>query len=369
MAGGTTPLSKWARKNARIKNEYLTGFIGEFLGNLVLCLFAVGAVSSLLITPSHGYIVAVLGGVFGIMIAVTIFGGLSGAHINPAVSFGLAIVGELSWFKLPFYWLGQFLGSYVGAGLGYSLYEYRLRVRFCADHTLCRATDSDNENFLKEIIGIFSPVPSETPVETAFADQVVTTAVLLGAIMGTIDRRNMRIPPHLFGILFALVVAGIAFAFGVNAGGSMNPARDLGPRFMAVTIGCKTEDVFMSYIAGDEPGTRNNHYWLAPFLGPMLGAAIGALAYVFLVGSHLPDTEEEKNEKKGLVPVDSSDWRSTVFLPKVNQPSGPQNTNGYGVGAPYGNGVVNGGLVSPQNGGPYGTGVQNNGYLRDTPKV
>jgi MIP family channel proteins len=357
---GVTPLSKWARKNARIRNEYVTGFIGEFLGNLVLCLFAVGAASTQEIHPTE-HIVHVFGGVFGLMISVTAFGGLSGAHINPAVSLGLAMVGEMSWLKVPVYWVAQLFGSYVGAGIGYGLYEHRLRLKHCsgsAGDPLCDS-DGNNDVYLGKIAGIFSPLPSVTPVGVAFADQVITTMVLFVAIMSAIDRRNMKVPTHLFGIFFALVVAGIAFAFGINAGGSMNPARDFGPRLMAVSIGCKSEQVFKSRMY-DESGEATHPYWLAPLFGPMLGAMLGGLIYVFFVGSHLKETEDEmKKGGQGGQGGDSGDWRSTVFLPKANQPSGPQ--NGYGTGAPYNNNNV------PPS-GPYGNGVHNPGYVRDNPR-
>lgn len=65
----------------------------------------------------------VFGGVFGIMIAVTATGGISGAHINPAVTFGIALSGHLNWFKVPLYWVSQFIGAYCGAGIGFGLYK------------------------------------------------------------------------------------------------------------------------------------------------------------------------------------------------------------------------------------------------------
>jgi len=339
MANGITPLAKWARANARIRNEYVFETISEFLGTFVLCLFAVGA-SAQHLYMQETFLMPVFGGVFGLMIAVTVFGGASGAHINPAVSLALAIAGELSWFKIPLYWIAQMFGGYLGAGLAFALYKDKL----CG-------SEIDGQPFCPASQTIFSPLPATaSPVGLGIADQIVCTAILLLAIMSAIDPRNMKVPKYLFGIFFAFVVSGVSFAFGVNAGGVMNPARDLGPRLMAVTIGHDFDLIF-------KRGTE--HYWLVPLIGPLVGATVGALIYIFFVGSHLRDDEVPEPAATG------GDWRSTVFIPKAipyqaSQQQIPPQTpiaanNPYGNGAPYQNYNAGGG-------------VNNNGYIRDDGK-
>jgi len=331
-APGVTPLWKWARANARIRNEYVTETLAEFLGTFVLCLFAVGASAQATLMGGETYLMPVFGGVFGLMIAVTVFGGASGAQINPAVTLGLAIAGETSWAKLPLFWFAQLFGGYLGAGLGYAIYK----------HALCGAGVSDGD--CTRAIGIFSPIGHTDAIGTGMADQVVATAILMMAIMSAIDPRNMKVPKYLYGIFFAFVVAGVAFAFGINAGGVMNPARDLGPRLMAVSLGHDSDIIFKT--------ATLDHYWLVPLFGPLIGAAVGSIMYIFFVGAHLKD--EEDSSRGPSRPAESGDWRSTVFIPKANTqaPMTPVAANN-----PYGNG------------GPYNAGgMNNNGYVRDDMK-
>ena len=75
--------------------------------------------------------------------------------------------------------------------------------------------------------------------------QVIGTALLVMVILAAIDQRNMKIPAFCYGPLFAITIAGINFAFGVNAGGVLNPARDIGARIMAVSVGFPTKSVFI----------------------------------------------------------------------------------------------------------------------------
>jgi len=283
---GVTRLLEMARDKGRIRNSNLTAAMAEFLGTFILCLFAVGAGCQAALVQDT-FLMPVLGGVIGVMVAITIVGGASGAHINPAVTLGVAVSGGMSWLKVPVYWAAQFLGAYLGSGLAYSLYVKALKTSLSSsspcyqDITLCPT-----------FAAVFAPSPNGE-VGIAFADQVIGTAILVMLILAAFDERNMRIPPFCYGPLFAITIAGINFAFGVNAGGVLNPARDIGARIMAASVGFKAKNVF-TYTDSIDGGSAQ--YWLAPFFGPLVGGALAALLYIAVIAAHLKDEREEKRQ-------------------------------------------------------------------------
>ncbi|CAL8069188.1 unnamed protein product [Orchesella dallaii] len=362
---GVTPLIQIGKRRARIGIPYVREAIGEFYGTLILCFMCVGA-SAQFHVKNHGegswesQIVPVFGIILGIMIATVTTGGLSGAHINPAVTISLAVAGELSWLSVPGYVIGQLLGSIVGALLGWSLVHPYLHSVFMPLVTNQTIMEVDMEQGLG-LAGIFSPLRSGITVGNGIATELVLTCFLITAVCAAIDKQSAFMPPkYLLSIMFPLVIAGFAFSHDVPSGTLLNPARDLGPRIAAWMLGWDAKHVFKSL---DWDGNEQ-HWWMVGIFGPILGGVLGAFIYSFVIGpqvnlQHLDETSEPKEDKKRtevLAAKPEGDWRSTVFVPKPQQAIGPQN-GGY-----QNNNVPNAPGIYQQPQQPYGNGYPNQAY-------
>jgi len=350
MAGGFTPLWNWARKNARTKNEYVSEYFSEFFGTMVLVFFQVGAGGRYITTSTidpvtgvvsgDGYIVPALGGILGLFTTILIFGGASGAHVNPAVSLGLAIGGKLSWHKVPIYWLAQMFGGYLGALIAYGLYLDNLEAVFGNNFVDTSASSI--------VMQMFTATPPGVSLGVGFADQIVSVAILLMTIYACIDPRNLNVPRHLLAFYIPLTVAALGMTFSNNAGAVLNPARDMCPRLAAVSVGIHSEVAFQNVY-------NNNlqHWWLVGFFAPFIGAIIGTFIYIFVIGAHLTyediDIGHPRNYQGNTV-TETNDWRVNHFIPKVPPQQSMPVQQSY-----------------PQQG--YQQGVNNNGYVKGPPEV
>lgn len=229
-------------------------FLGEFLGTLLLILLGNGAVANVLLTKSKGnksgWIVITAGWGLGVCFAVYVSLALSGAHVNPAVTLGLALVGKSAWSTMPIYFAGQFLGAMAGAFLVWLVYYPHFRITL--------------ESKLK--LMVFATKPAIYQVIANLFTEIIATAVLLIGVMTIIDPRNqvaLGLVPYLFGLL----VLGIGISLGGPTGYAINPARDLGPRLMH----------FILPIHGK--GSSEWGYAWIPVVGPFIGAVIGVFVY------------------------------------------------------------------------------------------
>ena len=197
---------------------------------------------------------------------VYVSAGVSGGHLNPAVSLALAISGKLSWRKIPYYMLGQYIGAFLGAASvyfvyhgklfktyyspslskfeGIYLYSWQVKVRslFFVD-ALKNYTNGNLDVFgPNATAGIYSTYPTDgISQENGFADQVFGTFLLLLCVRGITDNNNAKVPGYLAPFLVGLVVLNIGIAFGYNCGYAINPARDLSPRLFTLICGYGTE--------------------------------------------------------------------------------------------------------------------------------
>lgn len=238
--------------------------IAEYLGTFVLLLMGNGvcANSSLTGTFARGadWLLISFGWGLGVFLGVIIAGPSSGAHLNPAVTIGLAVAGKFPWADAPLYILAQLLGAISGAFLTWLLF---------ADHynktedpgtikgTFCTSPAIKNtpRNLLSEVVGTF----------------VLILVVLLIAVpefklAGIVD---VKIG---LGSVGALPVALLVVAIGISLDGltgyAINPARDLGPRIIHSLVPIKTK------------GTSDWGYAWIPIAGPMIGAVIAAVVYL-----------------------------------------------------------------------------------------
>jgi MIP family channel proteins len=277
------------RNNVALKfhsnREPLRIFFAEFLGTLFLVALGDGAVAqfvlsrnpvvSTFLTVNFAYALAIAFGVY-------ICGGVSGGHINPAVTLCMCVFGRCDWIKLPFYWLGQFLGAFMGSAVIFTVY-YPGIVAF--DLATRNTSKDDMKYWVMGSAGIFGTYPAEHMkgwIFAGFYDQFVGTAILLLCVFAITDPRNMGVPKYLVPLLVGLVVGVIGMSYGWNCGYAINPARDLAPRLFTLIAQW-----------GPETFSVNNYsFFWAPILGPFLGALFGAFIYQALIGIHWPTTYE-----------------------------------------------------------------------------
>ncbi|HYM09649.1 MAG TPA: MIP/aquaporin family protein [Bryobacterales bacterium] len=236
--------------------------MAEFLGTMVLILFGTGVVAMVMLfgngLPGEivkgGYTNITLGWGLGVTMGVYLAGGVSGAHINPAVTLALAAFRGFPWKKVIPYMLVQTAGAFVGAAIVY--YNY-LPAFHRADP------------LLESTAGVFTTFPAFPEILSAgLFDQTLGTALLVLLIFAVIDPRNQPPVANLAPIAIGLVVVAIGISFGGMHGYAINPARDFGPRLLTVVAGFKNNGLTSGKLV----------FWV-PIVGPLLGGLIGGLVY------------------------------------------------------------------------------------------
>lgn len=240
----------------------------EFLGTFVLIVFGTGVVAEVVLSggangsPLSIHIAWGLAVTMGVYVAA----GVSGAHINPAVTVALATLRGFPWRKLPAYALAQTAGAFAGAAVTFLTY----REAFDQFDGGARQVSGAHAS-----AGIFATYPQPfLSLAGGFVDQVVGTALLMVGIFAIADRRNAG--PATFGpVLVGALVALIGMSFGFNAGYAINPARDFGPRVFTFLAGW-----------GGEVFRAGSGWWWVPIVAPCLGAVLGGFVYDLFVTRH-----------------------------------------------------------------------------------
>lgn len=267
--------------------------LAEFLGTFVLILFGDGAVAmavaglpgsgrtisptTIFVGPGDWLLVG-FGWAFAVAFAVYVAGGVSGAHVNPAVTIAFAVRRRFPWRKVGPYIVAQVLGAFAGAAVVYAVYESAINAFDEASRT---PRDSGEAVATFSIFATFPAPYFHGSWVGPFIDQVVGTGLLLLLIVAVIDRRNMAPQANMGPLLTGLVVGAIGISFGANAGYAINPARDFGPRFLAWIAGWG--DVALP---GSIPGGFSWYFWI-PIVGPIVGGLIGVLIYDLFIGDVL----------------------------------------------------------------------------------
>ncbi|MHB8863266.1 MAG: MIP family channel protein [Pirellulaceae bacterium] len=239
----------------------------EFLGTLILVVFGCGSVAQVVLSGHDNgeYLSINIGWAIGVTLGVYVAGGVSGAHLNPAVTLALAVRRRFPWSKLLPYCLAQLAGAFVASVIVYVTYRDALQV-----------FDGGVRHVLgtQGTAGIWAtyPQPFLTPVIGGLIDQIVGTALLLLCILALNDTRNLAPAPNLTPVLVGATVLVIGIAFGFNAGYAINPARDLGPRLFTFVAGW-----------GGEVFRAGNAWWWIPIVGPLTGGVLGAWLYDLLI--------------------------------------------------------------------------------------
>lgn len=273
------------KKMLRIENVMIRECLAEFLGTFILVGFGSGAVAANVLPPKLNSFLAVnFGYGLGAGMAVWTCGGVSGGHINPAVTLAMVILGRTKPLKIVTYWIGQYLGAFVAAACVFGVYYDGIN-NFDGGH---RQVMGENAT-----AGIFGTYPQGyVSTGSALGDQIFGTMLLVLCVMALTDKNNIPIPNGLIPLGVGLLIGLIGMTFGQNCGFPINPARDLSPRLFTAIAGYGTE-VFSAY----------NYYFWIPIVGPHIGAVCGAWMYLLLVGIHAPDKDEsryiEDDETKG----------------------------------------------------------------------
>jgi aquaporin-10 len=240
----------------------------EFLGTLVLLVFGTGVVAEVVLSQQKNGIPLSIHLAWGLAVTLGIYvsAGVSGAHLNPAVTLALAALRDFPWRKVPAYVAAQTAGAFCGAALTFVTY------REAFDHFDGGARQVTGE---LATAGIFATYPQPfLSVGGGFVDQVVGTALLMLGIFAIADRRNAG--PASFGpLVVGALVALIGMSFGFNAGYAINPARDFGPRLFTAIAGW-----------GGGVFQAGGGWWWVPILAPCLGGLAGGAVYDLLIARH-----------------------------------------------------------------------------------
>lgn len=249
-------------------------YIAEFIGTALLILLGNGVVANVVLPKtkgnSGGWIVITFGWGMAVFVAVWCVGGISGAHINPAVTLGLAIAGEFPWADVGGYVVAQLLGGIVGATFVFLFYRPHYAASDDGDAKLCT----------------FGTTPAIRNVPSNLFSEMIGTMVLVLAVLLMVSPA-IRLEGPTFpiaqemklglGTLGALPVGLLVFAIGLSLGGTtgyaINPARDLGPRIAHALL--------------PVPGKRDSDWGYAwiPVVGPLLGAVCAVLVWKLLTAN------------------------------------------------------------------------------------
>ena len=242
----------------------MSPFVGEIIGTMLLILLGDGVVAGVLLNKSKsqngGWIVITVAWGMAVFVGAYSVASVSGAHLNPAVTIGLAVAGNFSWGDVPLYIIGQFIGAFIGATLVWLHYlphwgetaDPGLKLAVFSTGPAIRNTTA---NLISEIIGTF----------------VLVFGILTIKGFAVTGMPGAAVNPGALGILpVALLVLVIGLSLGGTTGYAINPARDLGPRIMHAILP----------IAGK--GDSDWGYSWIPVVGPIIGAVLGGLLYVAL---------------------------------------------------------------------------------------
>lgn len=241
----------------------MSPFVAELIGTLILILLGNGVVANVLLKDTKGngggWIVITTGWALAVFAGVVVAGPYSGAHLNPAVTVGLAIGGKFPWADVPSYILAQIIGAMLGALLVWITYKNHF--------------DATEHAGLKAASFYTSPAIKNTTLN--LVSEAIGTFVLLFAVFYFTNAEfGKEKTPMGLGSLGAIPVAFIVWSIGLSLGGTtgyaINPARDLGPRIVYTLLPFK-----------DKNKNDWKYSWI-PIAGPLAGAAIAAALYLML---------------------------------------------------------------------------------------
>ena len=240
-------------------------FVAELIATAILILLGNGVVANVVLKGTKGngggWIVITTGWALAVFTGVVIAGPYSGAHLNPAVTIGLAVAGKFPWEQVPLFILAQMLGAMVGATLVWLMYK---------DHFT-----ETNDSGLKSACFYTSPAIRNTKLNL-LSEALGTFVLIMAVFYITNGQMGEDKTPIGLGSIGAIPVAFIVWAIGLSLGGTtgyaINPARDLGPR------------IVFSFLPISGKNKTDWKYSWVPIVGPLVGTVIAAGLYLVLNG-------------------------------------------------------------------------------------
>jgi MIP family channel proteins len=244
--------------------------LAEFLGTFVLILFGTAVVAQVVLSGNANgtYISINIAWGLAVTMAIYVSAGVSGAHLNPAVTVALAVHRGFAWAKVLPYCIAQTAGAFMGALVTFITYREAFD-RFDGGTRLVTGA--------KATAGIFATYPQDflSNVPGGLIDQIVGTMLLMLLVLAIGDQKNFAAEARLQPILVGAAVVLIGMSFGYNAGYAINPARDLGPRLFTAVAGW-----------GGEVFSAGNGWWWVPIVGPLIGGILGGYVYDLCITKH-----------------------------------------------------------------------------------
>jgi glycerol uptake facilitator protein len=244
-------------------------YLAEAIGTMILLILGDGVVANVLLNKSKGqhggWMVITTGWAMAVIIAIFCVGRVSGAHLNPAVTIALAVVGLFPWAQAPGYILAQIFGAFLGAVVVWLIYFPHWAE-----------TESEETK-----LAVFSTAPAIRHPVHNFISEVIGTAILLFGILAIAANAQQLITPNginlsvvfsqgIQPILVGFLVWGIGLSLGGPTGYAINPARDLGPRLAYALLP----------IAGK--GSADWGYFWIPVVAPIIGGSVGAALFTLI---------------------------------------------------------------------------------------
>jgi len=234
-------------------------FVAEIIGTMLLILLGDGVVANALLNKSKGqnsgWMVIATGWGLAVALAVYSVGTISGAHLNPAVTLGLATFGDFNWSKVPGYILAQTIGAFLGAILVWLAYLPHWAI-------------TEDKGAVR---GVFCTAPAVRKLSSNLITEIIGTFVLVFGVLAIPSVANLDPKSGFSKGLGPLLVGALVWSIGLSLGGptgyAINPARDFGPRLahFLLPIPGKTDSDW-------------NYAWV-PIVGPLIGGLLGALFY------------------------------------------------------------------------------------------
>ncbi|KGX86597.1 MIP/aquaporin family protein [Pontibacillus litoralis] len=230
----------------------MTEFLAELIGTMILIIFGGGVVGGVVLKKSKaegtGWVLITLGWGLAVTMGVYAVGNVSGAHINPAVTIGFAMIGEFPWSQVPTFLAGQFIGAFLGGVIVFLNYLPHWN-----------ATEDKGAK-----LAVFSTDPAINSPLSNFVSEIIGTFMLvMGLLFIGANEFTQGLNPFIVGLL----IVAIGMSLGGATGYAINPARDIGPRIAHMLLP----------IPGK--GGSNWGYAWVPLFGPIVGGVYGALFY------------------------------------------------------------------------------------------
>jgi glycerol uptake facilitator protein len=256
------------------QNNLMQELVAEAFGTFILVLLGVGVVTNVGLAPrmasagGWNWLTICFGWCFAVVVAVYTVGGVSGGHLNPAVTLAMAVKRGFPWAKVPAFWTAQLIGAFLGAAGVYLVFRDGLVAASLPNVW----TGGPGSVFAQAFWGDTAArtATGSYSILTAAIAEVFGTAVLLWGILGAFDAKNIGVGSNLGPLFVGFAVLAVGLSLGGPSGYMINPARDLGPRIFGTLIGTQ--------------GTFDGMWWLfGPIVGGFAGGLLGIFTYDWFV--------------------------------------------------------------------------------------